>query len=69
MIAIAPTVVYPSLISRACAALDESPVFKDVPDGYLRVILRIVKKNQPETAEFSNFGQSSQISGGIRQIC
>lgn len=44
MIAIAPTVVYPSLISRACAALDESPVFKDVPDGYLRVILRIVKK-------------------------
>ena len=41
---IAPTVVYPSLISRACAALDESPVFKDVPDGYLRVILRIVKK-------------------------
>lgn len=44
MTVIAPTVVYPSLISRACAALDESPVFKDVPDGYLRVILRIVKK-------------------------
>lgn len=40
----APTVTYPSLISRACAVLDESPVFKDVPDGYLRVILRIVKK-------------------------
>ena len=33
MTVIAPTVVYPSLISRACAALDESPVFKDVPDG------------------------------------
>ena len=44
MIVIAHTVVYPSLISRACAALDESPAFKDVPDGYLRVILRIVKK-------------------------
>jgi hypothetical protein len=44
MTSIAHTVVYPSLISRACAALDESPVFKDVPDGYLRVILRIVKK-------------------------
>lgn len=41
---VAPTVVYPSLISRACAALDESQAFKDVPDGYLRVILRIVKK-------------------------
>lgn len=44
MTVIAPTVAYPSLISRACATLDESPVFKDVPDGYLRVILRIVKK-------------------------
>jgi len=44
MTVIAPIVVYPSLISRACAALDESPVFKEVPDGYLRVILRIVKK-------------------------
>jgi hypothetical protein len=44
MFFIAPTVVYPSLISRACAALDESPVFKDVPDGYIRVILRIIKK-------------------------
>lgn len=41
---VVPTVVYPSLISRACAALDESPVFKDMPDGYLRVILRIIKK-------------------------
>lgn len=44
MASIAPTVVYPSLISRACATLDESPMFKDAPDGYLRVILRIIKK-------------------------
>ena len=44
MTSIAPTVVYPSLISRACATLDESPMFKDAPDGYLRVILRIIKK-------------------------
>lgn len=43
MTSVVPT-VYPTLISRACAALDESPVFKDVPDGYIRVILRIVKK-------------------------
>lgn len=44
MIFVAPTTTYPSLISRACAVLDESPEFKDAPDGYLRVILRIVKK-------------------------
>jgi len=40
---LAPT-VYPSMIARACSALDESPTFRDVPDGYLRVIFRIIKK-------------------------
>ncbi len=40
---LAPT-VYPSLIARACSALDESPLFRDMPDGYLRVIFRIIKK-------------------------
>lgn len=44
MTVVALTVVYPSLISRACAALDEAPAFKDMPDGYLRVLLRIIKK-------------------------
>jgi len=39
-----PTVVYPSLISRACAVLDESPVFKDMPDGHIRIVIRLVKK-------------------------
>lgn len=40
---LAPT-VYPSMIARACSALDESPLFRDMPDGYLRVIFRIIKK-------------------------
>lgn len=40
---LAPT-VYPSMIARACSALDESPIFRDMPDGYLRVIFRIIKK-------------------------
>lgn len=38
------TVVYPSAIARACSTLDESPVFATLPDGYLRVVARIVKK-------------------------
>lgn len=37
-------VVYPGAIARACASLDESPIFRDTPDGYLRVIIRIIKK-------------------------
>lgn len=36
--------VYPSGISRAIASLDELPVFKELPDGFLRVIVRIIKK-------------------------
>lgn len=43
MNSLAPT-IYPSMISRACAALDEATVFTDMRDGFLRVVLRIVKK-------------------------
>lgn len=37
-------ITYPGAISRACAALDEIPEFRAMPDGYLRVVLRIIKK-------------------------
>jgi DNA-binding transcriptional regulator YhcF (GntR family) len=63
---IAPLVVYPSLISRACATLDESPTFKDVPDGYLRVILRIVKKinlKRLDSPIFASRAKLAQESG------
>lgn len=36
--------IYPSAIARACSILDESPLFKDLPDTYLRVVIRIIKK-------------------------
>ena len=36
--------IYPSGISRAVSAIDEIPAFKALPDGFLRVIVRIVKK-------------------------
>ncbi len=35
---------YPAIIARACSALDEAPLFRTMPDGYLRVVFRIVKK-------------------------
>lgn len=37
-------VVYPSAIARACSALDEAALFRDLPDGYFRVLIRIIKK-------------------------
>lgn len=61
---LAPT-VYPSMIARACSALDESPLFRDMPDGYLRVIFRIIKKiclirlNSPILASRSTLAQES----------
>jgi hypothetical protein len=38
------TAAYPSLIAQACSAIDESLLFKDLPDGYIRVVVRIIKK-------------------------
>lgn len=61
---LAPT-VYPSMIARACSALDESPLFRDMPDGYLRVIFRIIKKinltrlNSPIVASRATIAQES----------
>lgn len=61
---LAPT-VYPSMIARACSALDESPLFRDMPDGYLRVIFRIIKKinlirlNSPIVASRSTLASES----------
>lgn len=37
-------ITYPGAISRACAAIDETDAFRAMPDGYLRVLIRIVKK-------------------------
>ena len=61
---LAPT-VYPSMIARACSALDESPLFRDMPDGYLRVIFRLIKKinlsrlNSPIVASRSTIAQEA----------
>jgi hypothetical protein len=57
---------YPSAIARACAAIDETPAFRDLPDGYIRVVVRIVKKirlcclNSPI---FASRGALAQESG------
>lgn len=40
---LAPT-NYPYLITRACTALPHTPAFQELPDGFLRIVLRIVQK-------------------------
>lgn len=36
--------VYPSSIARAISALDEIPVFKELPDTFIRIVVRLIKK-------------------------
>lgn len=65
MNSLVPT-IYPSHIARACASLDESPQFKTMPDGYLRVLLRIIKKinlSCPFSPIFASRGTIAQESG------
>jgi CTP-dependent riboflavin kinase len=35
---------YPLSVLRGCATVDELEAFREMPDGYLRVLLRLVKK-------------------------
>lgn len=47
---------YPLGILRGCAAIDECAVFRDLPDGFIRVVLRLVKKinlMKPESPIFA----------------
>ena len=58
--------IYPSAIARACSVIDESPVFRDLPDGYIRVLIRIVKKIRlscPRSAIFASRETLAQESG------
>lgn len=36
--------IYPASIARAISAIDEVAAFKDMPDGFIRVMVRIIKK-------------------------
>ncbi len=57
---------YPSVISRACAAVDEAPPFRVMPDGYFRVVIRIVKKidlKRPESAIVASRTTLAEESG------
>ena len=61
-------VVYPGAIARACSALDESPLFESMPDGYIRVVIRIIKKislsrlSSPITASRETLARESKKS-------
>lgn len=59
-------VAYPSMIARACSTLDESPAFEDMPDGYIRIVARIIKKinlSKPESPIYASRSTIARESG------
>ena len=62
---LAPT-NFPYLITRACTALPHIPVFHAMPDGFLRIVLRIVQKinlKSPYTGIFASRATIAEESG------
>lgn len=58
--------IYPSGISRAVSSIDEIPALKELPDGFLRVVVRIVKKINlrfPSKAIVASRGTLAEESG------
>lgn len=57
---------YPAFISRAVACLDEVDSLKSLPDGFLRVLIRIVKKidlSKPHQAIYASRSTLAEESG------
>lgn len=58
--------IYPSGISRAIASIDELPVFKELPDGFFRIVVRIIKKinlRSPSNPVFASRSTLAEESG------
>jgi len=61
---------YPSVINRACAMLLEGDSFTNMPDGYIRIVMRIIKKiniAKPHAAIFASRARLACESG--KSIC
>lgn len=61
---------YPSVINRACAMLLEGDSFTNMPDGYIRIVMRIIKKiniAKPHAAIFASRARLASESG--KSIC
>ena len=56
------TTIYPAVIARAVASIDESPVFRDMPDGFFRIVVRIVKKINLKNLKAPIFASRSTLS-------
>lgn len=60
------SVYYPETIVRGCANLDEGKEFSEMPDGYIRIVMRLIKKidlKNPEKAIFARRSTLAKESG------
>lgn len=63
--------IYPAAISRAICALDELPEFREMPEGFMRILVRIIKKidlRKPESHIFASRSTLAAESGKSLEV-
>lgn len=60
---------YPISVLRGCASIDEVDAFKDLPDGYIRVVMRLVKKIDVITPEKAIFARRDTLAKEAGKSC
>lgn len=60
---------YPMSILRGCASIDEGDAFKDLPDGFIRVVMRLVKKIDVMTPDKAIFARRETLAREAGKSC
>lgn len=60
---------YPMTVLRGCASIDEVAEFKDLPDGFIRVVMRLIKKIDVMTPEKPIFARRDTLAREAGKSC
>jgi hypothetical protein len=60
---------YPLSILKGCASIDEVPEFRDLPDGFIRVVMRLVKKISVATPFQPIFARRETLARESNKSC
>src|ERR1017187_6317305 len=60
---------YPMTILRGCASVDEVEAFKDLPDGFIRVVMRLIKKIDVSIPQKAIFAQRATLARESGKSC
>lgn len=60
---------YPMSILRGCASIDEVDAFKELPDGFIRVVMRLIKKIDVTSPEKAIFARRETLAREAGKSC